>query len=257
MPFDWLHSSQDHRRQLYRSCKRVVDGHYVGDWSKFLSAVFDDKFTSGAGFLDNFRNGRIGRPKAAAFARWLSVHHTQEAVQLAERIAAMDDSWASAWDDLCAARAQRGRLAIMPLSDLAIVGFADASADRTMRLRLSEEFCLRFDSPHAGHVIAMQCVRATWHPLPLSLTSLPVAVAKGLATLPRDERDGAVIPLADHEDGGRVRFILILSPRPFAREVTDMLHGDGPFDQSTLDTMARSIAASDGVSLHEVELLII
>ncbi|PTS76550.1 hypothetical protein DBR17_14560 [Sphingomonas sp. HMWF008] len=257
MPYDWLLSSQDHRRELYRSCKRVVDGHYVGNWPRFLSAVFDGKFAAGSGFLDNFRTGRIGRPKAATLARWLSVHHTQEAAQLDERIAALGDSSASAWDDLCAARAERGRLSIMRLSDLAIVGFADASADRTVRLRLGEEFCLRFDSPHLGQAVAMQCVRGTWYVLPLSRTSLSVPVAKGLVTVPRDERDGVVIPLADHEDGGRVRFILVLSPQSLADEIIEMMSGDGAFDRSTLDTMARSIAASDGVTLHETEVLII
>jgi hypothetical protein len=257
MAFDWLTASTNARTELYRACKRVVDGHYVGDWSKFMNAVFDGQFTAGIGFLDNFRTGRIGRPKAAALARWLSIHHTQEAARLADRIATLDDSLVSEWDELCAARAERGRLSIIRLSDLAIVGLADMNAGRTTRLRLGEEFCLRFDSPHQGYAFAMQCVRGAWHALPLSPVGLSVPLAKGVVTLPRDDQDGAVIPLADHEDGGRVRFMLVLTPPSLRAEMNEMLGSDGAFDRTSLEGIARSIAASDSVTLHEAEALII
>ncbi|MBA4044235.1 hypothetical protein [Hyphomonas sp.] len=257
MAFDWLTASTNARTELYRACKRVVDGHYVGDWPKFMNVVFDGKFAAGIGFLDNFRTGRIGRPKAAALARWLSIHHTQEASLLAARIAALDDVSPCAWDELCTERAERGRLSITRLNDLAIVGFAHTKAEMAVRLRLGEEFCLRFDSPHQGHAFAMQCVRGAWHVLPLSPTCSIVSISKGIVTLPRDEQDGTVIPLADHEDGGKVGFIMAVSISPFPDDLIDRLAIDGAFDRPTLDGIARSIAASDNVALHEANALII
>ncbi|MEE4455319.1 hypothetical protein [Novosphingobium resinovorum] len=92
MTFDWLSASPDARIELYRSCKRVVDGHFLGSWDRFYKLALGDNASFGVGYEDNFRKGRIARSKAAMLARWLSIHHTREAEQLAFRLRSLTNA---------------------------------------------------------------------------------------------------------------------------------------------------------------------
>lgn len=255
MAYDWLTSTGAARRELYFACKRVVDGHYVGHWQHFIDAVFPGSANLGIGFQDNFRAGRIGRAKATALARWLSVHQTHEAERLAHRVRELADREPATWETFVREHAAHD-LAVIRLHEIGIVGFASSSQAGIPRFRFGEEFCLRIDCPFDGQALALQRTRGRWHRLPLSDTSSDATVAKGMATLPRSDATGEIIPLCDHEDGGRILFVVILADADVIAPSTAMPPDDHDMAPAMLNRIATRLLNAPRFAAFQTEILI-
>ena len=256
MPYDWLTSSKAARRELYFARKRVVDGHYLGNWARFFQLSIGQARADGAGYEDNFRAGRTSRKKAAALARWLSEHHAAEAERLALRIDALNHAAPSTWDAFITAHGQDTGLSIVRLSDLAIVSFAETKSNTLPRLRLGEAFCLRLDAERDGHALALQRSRGHWYALPLTDDRIDVPIGAGAALLPRASQSGSIIPISDEEDGGRVLFIVVVSSQDVIERIASTLPTDAIIRPSVLDGIALQLQRADLATAHRSEVLI-
>jgi hypothetical protein len=256
MPYDWLTSTTAARRELYYACKRVVDGHYLGNWARFFQVSIGQTRSDGTGYEDNFRAGRISRKKAASLSRWLSEHHAQEAERLALRILAIGDAAPSPWDDFVAKKGQKNGISIVRLSDLGIVSFAHPDPDGLPRLRLGEAFCLRLDAEADGNALALQKAGGRWFALPLSDQSMHVPITTGTAFLPRATQSGSIIPLSDNEDGGRVMFIVIVSAASEIEKIAATIPNNDPIPLAVLDRIAARLQRAAHAAAHRVEVII-
>lgn len=256
MAFDWLTASHAARAELYRSCKRVVDGYFVGNWGKFYAAVFDGSGTFGQGYEDNFRKGMIARPKAAQLARWLSIHHTREAELLAQRVAQLASEQALGWEAYLAQSARDDALSLISMASLGIVGFARSTDSPLPRFRLGEEFCLRLNAEAEGSALGFQRVRGHWYPLRLADDRLEADIAFGETVLPRSTTTGEILPLSDDEDGGRILFVLIVADQEFIATMATNLTAQQVIPPATLDQIAEQLVAVPHSVAHRAEVVI-
>ena len=258
MAYDWLTASTDVRAELYRACKRVVDGHYLGNWSKFYDAVFGPQFIFGQGYEDNFRKGLIARAKAAQLARWLSIHHTREAEQLAIALAALGEpAPLLVWQSLLHHHGITGQLTIIPFASLGIVGLATKGQTAPVRVRLGEEFCLRLRSGLRGQAIAFQRVGGLWYMLPLADDRPEAVIDQDELILPRASLTGEPLPLSDAQDGGAITFALVIGAPDQLASLTSSIDMTPAVPPSDLDMLAEALLSDGGFELHCAELVII
>lgn len=256
MAYDWLTASADARAELYRACKRVVDGHYVGDWEKFFAFALEGRGAVSDGYVDNFRKGLISRSKAAQMARWLSVHHTREAELLARNLAQLERSEPLIWETLIRGHAIAGHLAIVPFASLAIVGLASKAGHGLTRLRLGEEFCLRLRPTLCGHAIAFQKVGELWYALPLADDRPDTVIDDGELLLPRSSLTREPLPLSDAEDGGVITFIVIVAARRVAEVVMPHDGTVGAIPAKAMNAIAEEVLSEGVFEIHRAEVLI-
>lgn len=256
MAYDWLTASLAARVELYRVCKRVVDGRYVGDWKKFFAFAFEGRGAVSDGYVDNFRKGRIGKRRAAQLAHCLSVHHTREAELLARNLAELERSKPLIWETLVGSHATAGHLAIVPFASLAIVGLASKVGQGLVRLRLGEEFCLRLRPTLYGHAVAFQKVGELWYALPLADDRPDAVIDKGELLLPRSSRTSEPLPLSDAEDGGVITFIVIVAARRVAEVVTPHDGTVGAIPAKAMNAIAEEVLSAGEFEIHRAEVLI-
>lgn len=256
MTYDWLKASVDARRALYRVCKRVVDGQFVGHWQHFYEAALGSAAIAGTGYEDNFRSGRIGRTKAAALARWLSAHHPDLFHELDYAVCADAPRGAPAWDEFLRTHGRDSALEIVRIDGLNLVGFARSQSQRVATMRRGEEFCFRLTSSHRGHCIAMQRAGDVWFPLPLSDQVAVPAIAAGTQFLPRTMGD-EIIPLSEESDTGAFEFVILIGPEVCARSMRALMIEGAPIAPDNLAEIARTFAEAAPVEVHRARLIII
>ena len=253
MEFDWFRSTVEARRALYDVSKRAVFERFQGDWNAFLAEALSNKASVGAGYIDNFRAGRISRVRSAAIARWLDENEPALAAELKSRLALIDDGAASAWTALLDQQAIDNRLAIIRFDQLGIVGLARDQDGSIATLKRGEEFCLKLDSQREGAAIGLQRAGALWFPLPLSDDALHAQVALGKQLLPRST-SGDVIPLSEEEDAGHVEFVIAVCSADCALDVDGWIAGQ-PVDVERLAQDLRRRMAE--IALDRVNAIII
>lgn len=256
MRFDWLTASTAARRELYRTCKRIVDGHFLGDWNGFYRTVFGQPLVAGIGYQDNFRSGRISRSRANAIVKWIAIHHTREAELLNTAIGQLDPSTSDGWTNFVQDQGRDDGLTIVRFADLGIVGFASSSMTGSVRLRLGEQFCLRLEADSEGVALALQCVRGAWFSLPLSAGGLMVTIQDGAQFLPRDASTNEPIPLSDETDGGQVRFVMLIGDGVWIDSTVRTLEGHDAIPAAILDALATSASRASFIDVYVTDALI-
>lgn len=249
MSNDWLSSTPDARRQLYRCCKRIVDREYGGRWSPFYGEVFGAAVTFGSGYEDNFRAGRISRVKANMIAQWLARSHPAEAGVLDAAIGTGSERLQTDYhlSRLFAASRATGMLAIVAVeqTDLTIVGIAQRRNDQTYRLRLGQMFCLDFTIAHAGTALAFQLYKSRWYPLPLTDRSLTAPVETGTHIFPRSMADGSPLPLSEEAQAGRFQFAVLITEAPIAERLAAILEEGLEIAPAIQATIVEAVTTAD------------
>jgi hypothetical protein len=239
------------RKLLYRSCKRIIDRHYVGQWPRFYEAVFGQTANHGIGYEDNFRSGRISRAKAAAIATWLSIYHPQEAIALDLAVRDLiEQAPLASWQDFIDGRAQNDTLMAIATDDLGIVGFANTAGDHITRVKLGQSFCLRLRSATQGRAIGFQRSRGQWFPLPLHEHEMDAAIRATDAWLPQSSIADTPLPLSEETDSGIVEFVVIVTDEDTARAIASSLTLGARLQSEQLLIIARQCDAAQSADVH-------
>lgn len=243
------------RKLLYRSCKRIVDRHYVGQWPRFYEAVFGQTANHGIGYEDNFRSGRIGRAKAAALATWLSIHHTQEAIALDIAVRDLiEQTPLASWDDFIDGLAQEDTLTAIAMDNLGIVGFANATRDHVVRMKLGQPFCLHLRAAEQGCAIGFQRSRGQWFPLPLHELDMVAVIRTTDALLPQSTIADMPLPLSEDTDTGTVEFVVIVTDDDTARAIASSMTLGARVQSEQLLITARQCDDAPSADVHRTSV---
>lgn len=236
---DWLKATEEERRALYVATKRVVDGHFRGDWRKVLAEALAIREVSDS-FDGNFRKGKISRKDAAAIGRWLAREQPVE-FQLLE--AALARHAGLGWTDFLQSHQKTGTLRLVRATDLGLVGLAGRVKAATQKVALSEEFFLQLTTAINGTVIGLQRSRGSWFYLPLDDATGSPIVPTGTTILPRCANDGAPIPLCEDSERGTVLFAVVVTPGDAGPN--DGLELGDAVPGARLDTLAAFLVRSE------------
>lgn len=243
------------RKLLYRSCKRIIDRHYVGQWPRFYEAVFGKTANHGIGYEDNFRSGRISRAKAAALATWLSIHHTQEAIALDLAVRDLiEQAPLTSWDDFIDGLTQDDSLIAIAMDDLGIVGFANTTRDHFMRMKLGQSFCLRLRSAAKGWAIGFQRSRGQWFPLSLHEQDMVAVIEATVTWLPQSTIADTPLPLSEDTDTGIVEFVVIVTDDDTVRAIASSLTLGTRLQSEQLLLIARQCDAAPSADVHRTRV---
>lgn len=205
---DWLKATEDERKALYTATKRVVDGHFRGDWRKCIAEAFAGEHV-GDSFEDNFRKGKISRKDASAIGRWLAGAQPEEFQRLE---AALAQRAGHGWTDFLKSYQKTDALRVVRATNLGLVGLAGRAKAATQRVELGEEFFLQLTTAINGAVIGLQRSGGSWFYLPLDDATGSPIVPTGTSVLPRSSNDGAPVPLCEDADRGTVLFAVLVIP---------------------------------------------
>jgi hypothetical protein len=253
MAFDWFTSHIEARRALYDVTKRAVASRFLGDWNAFLRTVLGENARVGAGYIDNFRAGRISRVRAGAIARWLEEHEPALAVELGKQIRPQSDNSVSLWETLVRERAVSGSLTIVKIDDLRIVSFVGAPSNTITTLRRGEAFCFRLRAGRTGFALGLQKAGALWFPLPLSDQGITIPINADNHFLPRST-SGDVLPLSEENDTGPIKFVMMISPAPWLATFAQILAPDRPVE---VERLSAQVNDDSHTELHHANAVII
>lgn len=257
--FDWLSSTVEARRLLYRHIKRVIDTSAL-TWTKVYREGLGEAGAPGLGYEDNFRSGRIARGKAARLYGWLRVFHPATADRLDLDLEEIANVPNGEWEKLLAAYGRFAELDVISLAqgEPGIVGFADAEPLSRVRVRLGEPFCFRLNTDREGRALAFQSVGGRWYSLPLSRDRLSQAVEKGSVYLPLSPDGTSLAPLVEDHDAGRHRFVIALATKELVSALEDMVGDASELTGDRLSMMAgRLKSAGSGCTIHRLNVLFV
>lgn len=244
---DWLDSTVEQRRQLYRATKRIVDAGFL-TWRDLYRDALDRPGGFGKGYEDNFRSGRISRKNAARIARFLVERLSRPDLPIPAEFAPellnadrLDD-----WDRLVG-RASRDGL------------FFSVERDRrfthTTTLSPGEHVSIRLDAPDHGRVFGLFGHESgTWRALPLHI--LPAKLSGGAARFVFIEDDfdrgerGASPPNPEkgfHDVGPLT--VVVVYVEDSAPDYTASWKAFRPVPRIQLDRMAIHLALTQPTSL--------
>ena len=212
-PPDWLASTEDERKALYRIVKQVRDETGL-TWTALYRQALGRSPSAGIGYEDNFRAGRIGKTHAHRLYVWLQARHPRHA-QALDKLTGRSESATGlplgvAWRRLVERRTERGKVELVAVAELGDPDRRSLARRRTGPVesyKLGRPFQLRLDCPIAGHLVAFVEHRFRWSPLDLAEDGNSVPIALGTTILPL--QDGQPIPLVEHDDPGLHRFLFI------------------------------------------------
>jgi hypothetical protein len=210
---DWLASTEDERKALYRIVKQVRDETGL-TWTALYRQALGRPPSAGIGYEDNFRAGRIGKTHAHRLYAWLQARHPRHA-QALDKLTGRSESATGlplgvAWRRLVQRRAEREKIELIALGAVGPPGRVSAARRRlgpVETYQLGRPFQFKLDSPIAGHLVAFVEHRFRWSPLDLAEDGHSAPVDAGVVILP--QQDGQPVPLAEHDDPGLHRFLFI------------------------------------------------
>jgi hypothetical protein len=256
---DWLASTIEQRKTLYRTLRQIIDREGE-NWNSIFRAAIGSEAEIGIGYQDNFRAGRIARTKAHRLYRWLTDAYPTYAAALVAELEGDECAFSSgaAWDKFLT---EHGRFVgieavLMDDPSISLVTFAKREPLAQPIIPLGASFYFRVNSEQVGRVVALQSVEDRWHGLPLRPDGLADAVTAGANILPRLADSDQPLPLSEEQDGGRHGFLFLIGDGELIDSVTAMIL-DGALAPALLDDIARCVLTSDTAwSLRRINLLV-
>jgi len=240
---------------LYRALRRAgAEQGFSIDYA--LAHAFDRPLAYGAGYVDNFRKGRIDRAKAAALYDWLRTNYPLHAEDLdAELVRLNAPKIPALWESFIKAHGVFGQLSVGPPSlytqsqhQVKQQQMDDWEREQRFQqtLPLNVPFTFYLRDLFAGYAIGLQWMRGHWFGLPLSDTGPGTALSGRRASVPDHGRG---VPLEDmafneSEETGLHRFAFILTDALTGPEVARDLSAEHAIPPEVLDAMATRLAAS-------------
>lgn len=216
MRYDWLKSSTDARKQLYKVCKAIVDRHFFGDWRKFYNEAFGRDYATSHSDGDNFRAGRLGRKKSAALFYWIAMHHQDDANELLRLVLSITDDWDALFKDM----PQTDVISLIRFNSLGLVTFANKSRD-LLELKLKEEFIFKYEGMNDTCLFAFQCVDGAYHVMPLDERHTYCQTFKG--DLFPTGSDNQPLALAEEEHKGLHEFVFIIGDKSTIKAIEGLI----------------------------------
>ncbi|WP_208354409.1 hypothetical protein [Pseudaestuariivita rosea] len=253
MQVDWLKASNEQRAALYQVCKAIVAANPFS-WDELFGETLARQAGTNTHLRDNFRRGTISCAHSAVIAAWIAREHSATAQDIAPDLFPSDLS--NAWEALTSESAIYGQLKIRLLKQSrGIVQSAAKTPVTAKPIRLGQHFCFDLTTGRSGQVMALQCVKTDWYPLPLDMQSNQLAVHRdaGQHLLPLDDGNRPH-PIADYVHDGLHRFVFIIGPKDLIDALTEMLVPGETILPKTLNALAHAInkCSTNLAELHSI-----
>ncbi len=254
MQVDWLNASNEQRAALYQVCKAIVAANPLS-WDDLFGETLSRQAGTNTHLRDNFRRGTISCAHSAVIAAWIAREHSETAQDIAPDLFptnASDD-----WETLITDKAIYGQLKIRLLKQSrGIVQSAVSHPVASKPIRLGQHFCFDLTTGRSGHVMALQCVKTDWYPLPLDMQSNQLTVRRdaGQHFLPWDDANNGPHPITDYVHDGLHRFVFIIGPKDLIDALTAKLAPGVAIPPKSLNALANGIAtdSSNLAELHSI-----
>lgn len=237
MRYDWLKSTTDARKQLYKVCKAIVDRHYLGDWRKLYIEVFGKNYATSYSDGDNFRAGRLGRKKSAALFDWIAIHHQDDANELLRLVLSINDNWDALFKDL----PQTDAISLIRFNSLGLVTFANKSLD-LLELKLKEEFIFKYEGMNDAFIFAFQCVDGAYHVMPLDERHTYCQSQKG-GVFPMNA-DNQPMALFEAEQKGLHKFVFIIGDKSTIKAIDGLIEDKDTLSLPPYSKMKATLAGN-------------
>jgi len=172
---------RDEQRALKDICGRVKQ-RVKKTWPLFWSDVIG--IHVGIDYEKNLANGEAGIETANKIRDWIIAHELELAAEIYPQYFTRD--LRTDWDGFVDDKGEYGNLHTVPYKPLTLHEISSHHPVSPTRLKLFEEFTFELDSPLNGSVIALDCYKGDWYPIPLHEDNsfIPIPVANGLYGFP-------------------------------------------------------------------------
>lgn len=169
MSIDWLKSSNEERRRLYKVMRAIEDATRLSPLDQ-LTAALGRPVSLAHGYRSNFSKGGMRRTWAVAIHPWIAEHYRETAVEIdADLFPDPNISIAEQRARWLDANAIRGKLTLHhPSKERGLIEFVDQIPEPDATLKLGEPFCFAFESDTEAPAALYQVLEGQWHAIPLA-----------------------------------------------------------------------------------------
>lgn len=237
---------------LYRALRRAGSVHGFSLAQAFDGAL-GHPFAYGAGYMDNFRKGRVDRSKAAKLYSWLRHQYPAHANDLDAEIVRLNtpappEGWEAFIREhgtfgqarLVAAQRQQQQLQVRQQQ----MGIWEREERFQQSFPLNLPFTFHFEGQFRPYAVGLQWLRGQWFALPLG---------DGTIGTPLTERrqfpDKFSVELEDRafnepDETGLHRFVFILTDQEAGAGIAQRLSADSAIAAAVLDGLASDLLAT-------------
>lgn len=236
---------------LYRALRRAGSAHGFSLDQAFDGAL-GHPFAYGAGYMDNFRKGRVDRSKAAKLYRWLRHQYPAFADDLdAEIVRINAPQIPEGWEAFIREHGTFGQARVIAAQrqqqQLQVRQQQMGDWEREDRFQqafpLNLPFTFGFEGQFRPYAVGLQWLRGQWFALPLGDGAIGTPLTEG-----RQFPDRFSVELEDRafnepNETGLHRFVFILTDREAGAGISERLSVDHAIAPAVLDGLADDLLA--------------
>jgi hypothetical protein len=171
----------------------------------------------GLGVSDEYEkllsSGRAGLETADLIKSWIITHE----IELAHRLYPeyFPRTLRTGWQGFIEEYGQYGALVTQPYKQNNLHEISARNPLSDTRIKLGQEFIIEFDCPIAGSLIALDCYKGEWYPLPVRSDGsfTPVAINQGIYGFPIQDGDLVqTVPMRQRAFSGEHGHCFIVGP---------------------------------------------
>lgn len=238
MPIDQFHSSRREQRDIKEVC-RLVKNRYGIQYHQLFDKMSLDV---GFGYESTLAKGAAAPTKVFKIYQWLIIHELDLASKAKPHL--FETSMQTGWQGFLDERSVYDRLLTKPYNTLQLHEISNQRPLRDIRLKLGQQFTFELDSPISGAVIALDCHKNRWFPVPLRTSNqfTPFAVTAGRHEFPKHAVSGAVHPLRQRRFAGEHGHCFITGPIDLMKYYSRSFVAGSELSPSFLDDMAMRLS---------------
>ncbi|MEP3198219.1 MAG: hypothetical protein ABJO57_10140 [Lentilitoribacter sp.] len=238
MTIDIFHSSVQDQRDIKEVCRLVKNQRGMQYHQLFDKMELD----VGTGYESTLAKGAAAPSKVFKIYQWLIIHELDLASKAKPHL--FESSMQTGWQSFIDERGIYHRLLSKPYDTLQLHDISNQNPLRDIRLKLGQQFTFELDSPVSGAVIALDCYKNKWFPLPLSTSDgfAPVTVSAGCYEFPRQTSGGVVQPLRQRRFAGEHSHCFITGPNDLMIYYSRSFAAGRELSPSFLEAMANRLS---------------
>ncbi len=253
MSVNWLESTIEQRKALYRQLKRAAD--LIDKNVEILACEITGQRSRGQ-YIKTLRSGKYSRLHSVQYHKFLAANHPDLIQSLTEDLLSEPSTQpGSQWTQLLEDHATADGFDIVPRG-LEIVGLSRNHP--AQKIRLNQEFYFELRVARGGFATALQGCRGSWYPLPIHPEDVILSLHAQKLKLPINPATGAVEFLSEPNDLGPHEFVIIVTDNRDLLELFAVFPAGTKIPPVVLDRFAASIEEkSTQHSIFREECLIV
>lgn len=238
-PIDWLQSTNEERKRLYKAAKPLRDNLRIKTWNDFFEPILSVPRAYGHDYGANFKNGKISRPNAMEVYNWIVANHLEKGRRLAPDL--FPASLLTPWDGFIS---KFGQYDSFGTDNPTALGLSQRDSDSPISdepIHFKEPYCFNLKSKIEGCTLALEShEHDEWHPVALGETEkhLSCTCSIGNQFMPMNNETGQPEILREYHDAGIRRFILLVANQEHIDKAEAKLFPKQYAHQSTLNEIA-------------------